>query len=105
MNSSAKQISPTMSGMVLESTRPFRSRPTPCLRQTTLRNALRRDAALVTLMPEGVDFPGGMKGFTGAEVTAGEVGDGQWIAVAAIGQHELALGVGTSQLIGRIAGR
>ena len=41
-----------------------------------------------------------MQGFAGDQVTAGEVGDGQRIAIAAIGEHELALVVRAPQLIG-----
>src|SRR5271168_4213456 len=54
---------------------------------------------------EGIDLLSGLQGFAGNQVTAGEVGDGQRIAVAAIGQHELALVVGAPQIIGLIAGR
>jgi len=54
---------------------------------------------------EGAGLPGALQGFAGNQVTAGEVGDGQRIAVAAIGQHELALVVGAPQIIGLIAGR
>jgi hypothetical protein len=54
---------------------------------------------------EGVDLLGALQGFAGNQVTAGEVGDSQRIAVAAIGQHELALVVGAPQIIGLIAGR
>src|SRR6266704_6639809 len=54
---------------------------------------------------EGVGLLGALQGFAGNQVTAGEIGDGQRIAVAAIGQHELALVVGAPQIIGLIAGR
>jgi len=40
-----------------------------------------------------------MQGFAGNEVAAGEVGDGQRIAISSVGEHELALVVSTPQLI------
>ena len=48
---------------------------------------------------ESIDFLGRMQGFAGHEIAAGEVGDGQRIAISAVGKHELALVVGTPQLI------
>ncbi len=41
-----------------------------------------------------------MQGFAGNQITAGEVGDSQWIAIAAVCEHELALVVGAPQVIG-----
>jgi len=46
-----------------------------------------------------------VQGFAGDQVTAGEVGDGQRIAIAAIGEHELALVIGAPQIIGLIGHR
>src|SRR5579864_2758817 len=48
---------------------------------------------------ESIDFPGSGEGFAGKEIAAGEVGDGQRIAVSPIGKHELALVVGAPQFI------
>jgi len=48
---------------------------------------------------EGEGFLGGGERLTSEEITACEVGDGQGIAVTPIGEHELALVVGTPQLV------
>src|ERR1043166_5751946 len=48
---------------------------------------------------EGVGFLGGGEGFAGEQVSAGKVGDRQRIAIAPIGEHELALVIGAPQLI------
>ena len=45
------------------------------------------------------------QGLAGEQVAAGEVGDGQRIAVAPVGEHELALVVGAPQIVGRDAAR
>ncbi|MCH8250661.1 MAG: hypothetical protein IH913_13775, partial [Proteobacteria bacterium] len=49
---------------------------------------------------EGIDFLGGGEGITGDQISAGVVGDRQRVAVAAVGEHELALVIGTPQLVG-----
>ncbi len=49
---------------------------------------------------EGVGFFGGGEGFAADEIAAGEVGDGERIAIAPVGQHELALVIGAPQRIG-----
>ena len=53
---------------------------------------------------EGVGFLGGGERLAGKQIAAGEVGDRQRIAIAPIGEHELALVVGTPQVIG-LAGK
>jgi hypothetical protein len=49
---------------------------------------------------EGVGFLGGCQRLASNEVATGEVADSQWVAVAAIGEHELAFVVGAPQIIG-----
>jgi hypothetical protein len=49
---------------------------------------------------EGIHFLGGRKGVNGEQISAGVVGDGQGIAVLPIGEHELALVIGTPELVG-----
>ena len=71
----------------------------------SVRMAFGRPNSLKTFSKTGVGFLGALQGFAGNQVTAGEVGDRQRIAVAAIGQHELALVVGAPQIIGLIARR
>jgi hypothetical protein len=53
---------------------------------------------------EGVGFLGGGERLAGEQVAAGKVGNRQRIAVATIGEHELALVVGAPQVIG-LAGK
>ena len=48
---------------------------------------------------KGIGFLGGGERLAGEQVTAGEVGDRQGIAIASIGEHELALVVGAPQVI------
>ena len=50
---------------------------------------------------EGVGFLGGRQGLAAEEVAAGEVADGERVAVAPIGEHELAFVVGAPQLVGQ----
>src|SRR5437868_11524447 len=50
---------------------------------------------------ESVAFLGGGKRFTGQKIAAGEIGDGQRIAVASVGEHELAFVIGAPKLVGR----
>ena len=52
---------------------------------------------------ESVVFFGGREGFTGEQKTAGVIGDRQRTAVLTISQQELALVIGTPQLIGSLA--
>jgi hypothetical protein len=47
-------------------------------------------------------FAGALQAFTAQQVARGEVRDGQGIAVAVIGEHELALVIGTPEIIGLI---
>ena len=47
-----------------------------------------------------VHLLGGAQGVAAQQVAAGEVGDGQRIAVASIGEHELALVIGAPQIVG-----
>src|SRR5487761_262920 len=54
---------------------------------------------------ESVSFPGRGKGLTSQQKTAGVVGDGERIAVLAVPQQELALVVGTPELIGPLPQR
>ena len=54
---------------------------------------------------EGVGFLGRRQRLAGEQIAAGEVGDRQRIAVAPIGEHELALVVGAPQLIGLVGRR
>src|SRR5487761_249837 len=54
---------------------------------------------------ESVSFPGRRKGLTSQQKTAGVVGDGERIAVLAVPQQELALVVGTPELIGPLPQR
>ena len=49
---------------------------------------------------EGVQLLRRRERFAGQQIAAGEVGDGQRIAVAPVGEHELALVVGTPEVIG-----
>ena len=49
---------------------------------------------------EGIDLFGRMQRLAGQEIAAGEVADGQRIAVTPVGEHELALVVGAPQIIG-----
>jgi hypothetical protein len=49
---------------------------------------------------ESVGFPGSGERLAGEEVTAGEVGDRERIAIATIGEHEFAFVVGAPQIIG-----
>ena len=49
---------------------------------------------------EGVDFLGGRQGLAAEQVATGEVADGERIAIAAIGEHELAFVVGAPQIVG-----
>ena len=53
---------------------------------------------------EGIGFLGGGERLAGEEIAAGEVGDRQRIAIASVGEHELALVVGAPQIIG-LAGK
>src|SRR5260370_42122594 len=48
---------------------------------------------------KSVVFFGARKRLTGEEITAGMIGDGQWIAVLMIPQQELALVIGAPQFI------
>ena len=48
---------------------------------------------------ESIGFLGGRERLAGDEIAAGEVGDGQRIAISPIGKHELALVIGTPQFI------
>src|SRR5215217_1972010 len=48
---------------------------------------------------ESVDLLGGGERLASEDIAAGEVGDGQRVTVAAVGEHELALVVGTPQLV------
>lgn len=52
---------------------------------------------------EGIGFLGGRQRLAGNQIAAGEVSDRQRIAIAPIGEHELALIVGTPQIIGSTA--
>src|SRR5215813_2012572 len=54
---------------------------------------------------EGIGLLGGVQGFASNQVAAGEVGNRQRIAVAAVGEHELALVVGAPQVIGLFGDR
>src|SRR6202041_3058050 len=54
---------------------------------------------------ESVVFFGGREGFTGEQITAGVIGDGQRVAVLPIAQQELSLVIGAPQLIGSLAQR
>src|SRR5580692_483235 len=45
---------------------------------------------------------GGLEALAAQQVAAGEVSDGQGIAVATIGEHELALVIGAPQIVGMI---
>src|SRR5579864_7031142 len=51
---------------------------------------------------EGEVFAGALQTFTAQQVARGEVRDGQGVAVAVIGEHELALVIGTPEIIGPI---
>src|ERR1700724_1406330 len=73
---------------------------------TVIAADVRRQAALLKKpLKHGkcVVFFGGRKGFTGEEVPAGVIGDGQRIAVLMIAQQELALVIGAPKLIGFLA--
>src|SRR5262249_29471538 len=48
---------------------------------------------------EGVGFLGGGEGLAGEQVSAGQGGDRQRVAIAPTGEHELALVIGAPQLI------
>jgi len=48
-------------------------------------------------------FLRGGKSFAGQQITAGMIGDGQWVAVLTIPQQELAFVIGTPQFIGTLA--
>ena len=52
---------------------------------------------------EGIDLLGGRQRLAGEQVAAGEVADGERVAVAPIGEHELALVVGAPQVVGQPA--
>jgi hypothetical protein len=49
---------------------------------------------------EGIDLLSGRQSLTAQEIAAGEVADGERVAVAPIGEHELALVVGAPQIVG-----
>ena len=49
---------------------------------------------------EGVDLLGGRQRLAAEQIAAGEVADGERVAVAAIGEHELAFVVGAPQVVG-----
>ena len=49
---------------------------------------------------ESIGILGGLKRVTGDEIAAGKVADGQRVAIASVGQHELALVVRAPQLVG-----
>ena len=61
-------------------------------RPNSLKNSLK--------YAKSVGFFGGGERFAGEQVATGEIGDGQWIAIASIGEHELALIVGAPKIIG-----
>src|SRR6478672_4689743 len=54
---------------------------------------------------ESVIFPGRGKRFTSKQKTAGVISDGERITVLAIGKQELALVIGTPELIGPLSQR
>jgi hypothetical protein len=47
-----------------------------------------------------IGFLGGGERLAGEPVAAGKVGDGEWTAIAPVGEHELALVIGAPQVIG-----
>src|SRR4029434_10016520 len=49
---------------------------------------------------EGVDFLGARQCLAAQQVAVGKVGEGERVAIAPIGEHELALVVGAPQLVG-----
>src|SRR5437773_10201668 len=49
---------------------------------------------------EGVELPGGRQGFAADQVATGKVADGERVAIAPIGEHELAFVVGAPQIVG-----
>ena len=49
---------------------------------------------------EGEGLPGAGQCFAAQQLAASEVGDGQRVAIAPIGEHELALVVGAPQIVG-----
>src|SRR5437899_2346733 len=48
---------------------------------------------------EGVELPGGRQGFAADQVATGKVADGERVAIAPIGEHELAFVVGAPQIV------
>ncbi len=49
---------------------------------------------------EGVQLLGGRQGLTGEQVATGKVGDGERVAIAPVGEHELAFVVSAPQVVG-----
>ncbi len=53
---------------------------------------------------ESIGFLGGGERLAGEQIAAGKVGDRKWIAIAPVGEHELALVIGAPQIVG-LAGK
>src|ERR1700730_11891042 len=75
--------------------RAFSRRLTRYTRQSEVLESPFKDGKCVALL-------GGLERLAAQQVAAGEVGDGQGIAVTTIGEHELALVIGAPQIVGMI---
>src|SRR5260370_21171512 len=75
-------------------------------RDTVVTANVGGQAALLKKPFEGgkrVVFASGRERLAAQEISAGMIGDGEWVTVLAVAQQELALIVGTPELVGKLA--